>query len=273
MIRLMKRKSHFKENKKLYLISITIIAFIFLSFLIYINYFDLFNHKYICHEPGTFGDTFGGLNALFSALAFGGLIITILLQREDLQKQKEAIDQTNREMKNQIKEFELNRFTNIIYKEKESISLPKIKQIETLILSFKNHYLLNKNEQISFETINNNVDGTLKYTSDFIKEFIDNCNHSFSRINCINNINDSEVEFEVWRTFFNVFDVEFIIGDIIKIKNILATKDIKNFELIPEVQHKQIKDLEDSINLMYNNYKDKILSNNEIKSVKATIKK
>ena len=33
---------------------------------------------------GTFGDQFGAVNALFSGLAFTGLIYTIILQRRDL---------------------------------------------------------------------------------------------------------------------------------------------------------------------------------------------
>lgn len=35
-------------------------------------------------ERGTFGDQFGAVNALFSGLAFAGLIYTIILQRKDL---------------------------------------------------------------------------------------------------------------------------------------------------------------------------------------------
>lgn len=38
-------------------------------------------------EQGLFGDMFGALNALFSGLAFLGLIYAILLQKEDLQNQ------------------------------------------------------------------------------------------------------------------------------------------------------------------------------------------
>lgn len=34
--------------------------------------------------PGTFGDLFGAVNALFSALAFSALFYTVLLQREEL---------------------------------------------------------------------------------------------------------------------------------------------------------------------------------------------
>lgn len=43
-------------------------------------------------EAGTMGDSFGAVNALFSGLAFGGVIYAILLQRSDLKMQyKELI--------------------------------------------------------------------------------------------------------------------------------------------------------------------------------------
>ncbi len=38
---------------------------------------------------GTFGDMFGSVNALFSGLAFAGIIVTILLQRKELALQRQ----------------------------------------------------------------------------------------------------------------------------------------------------------------------------------------
>ncbi len=48
---------------------------------------------------GTFGDTFGSINALFSGLAFVGLIYAILLQREELGLQRQELVQTRVELK------------------------------------------------------------------------------------------------------------------------------------------------------------------------------
>ncbi|MBP7670663.1 hypothetical protein KA119_00005 [Candidatus Gracilibacteria bacterium] len=42
-------------------------------------------------ENGQYGDMFGGLNALFSGLAFGGLIYTIYLQTKELELQRTEI--------------------------------------------------------------------------------------------------------------------------------------------------------------------------------------
>lgn len=57
-------------------------------------------------QRGQFGDLFGVVNAFFSGLAFAGLIITIRQQHQDLEYQKQAIEQTNLEMKCQINEFD-----------------------------------------------------------------------------------------------------------------------------------------------------------------------
>ena len=57
-------------------------------------------------ERGTFGDMFGAINALFSGLAFAGLIITLLYQKEELTLQREELKATRAEMKSQRMEFE-----------------------------------------------------------------------------------------------------------------------------------------------------------------------
>ena len=46
-----------------------------------------------------YGDSFGGLNALFSGLAFAGLIWTILLQRKELSLQRLELSETRKELK------------------------------------------------------------------------------------------------------------------------------------------------------------------------------
>src|SRR5437868_5457137 len=42
-------------------------------------------------KQGQFGDMFGAVNALFTALAFAGLIYTVLLQRDQLALQQQEI--------------------------------------------------------------------------------------------------------------------------------------------------------------------------------------
>lgn len=73
------------------------------------------SHYNICftsmEQRGQFGDMFGMVNALFSGLAFAGVIITIRQQHIDLEYQRVTIKQTNDEMERQTKEFELQNKT------------------------------------------------------------------------------------------------------------------------------------------------------------------
>jgi hypothetical protein len=55
---------------------------------------------------GTIGDMFGLSNALFTGLAFIGLIATILMQRQELQMQREELALTRDEMRNSRLEME-----------------------------------------------------------------------------------------------------------------------------------------------------------------------
>ena len=50
-------------------------------------------------DRGTFGDLFGAVNALFSGLAFAGLIYTIIQQKEDLELQRKEIAENKAELK------------------------------------------------------------------------------------------------------------------------------------------------------------------------------
>lgn len=81
------------------------------------------------NKRGTFGDQFGAVNALFSGLAFAGLIYTIILQRRDLELQRndlrlqrEELALTRQEMEDQTAEFEkqnetlrIQRFENTFF--------------------------------------------------------------------------------------------------------------------------------------------------------------
>jgi hypothetical protein len=49
-------------------------------------------------ERGQFGDLFGSINALFSGLAFAGVIVAIMLQREELSLQRLELAQTRQEL-------------------------------------------------------------------------------------------------------------------------------------------------------------------------------
>ena len=57
------------------------------------NWYFVVEHFHDDAKQGQFGDMFGAINALFTALAFAGLIYTVLLQRDQLAlQQKEIIE-------------------------------------------------------------------------------------------------------------------------------------------------------------------------------------
>lgn len=68
-----------KSNKKFLVISFSIILAILLTVIIggYLEYL-FFNGDW--GQSGSFGDSFGAINATFTGLAFGGVIITLLIQ-------------------------------------------------------------------------------------------------------------------------------------------------------------------------------------------------
>lgn len=68
-----------------------VFGFILTMWLLYwvIMTFTIKNYNDDWIVRGLFGDMFGAINALFSGLAFAGLIITFLLQREELKAQRQ----------------------------------------------------------------------------------------------------------------------------------------------------------------------------------------
>lgn len=80
-------------------------------------WFLLLNNPYLKDytQRVQFGDMFGVVNSLFSGLAFGGIIYTILLQREELKAQREELRLTKREFITQNETLRLQRFENTFF--------------------------------------------------------------------------------------------------------------------------------------------------------------
>ncbi len=87
-----------KSNRwvKKFLISIITISSLIFVFSITVGCLYLPNYLLSRAEAGQFGDMFGGANALFSGLAFAGVIIAILLQRKELIVQRRDLRLTRR---------------------------------------------------------------------------------------------------------------------------------------------------------------------------------
>jgi hypothetical protein len=65
----------------------------------------------LADDPGKFGDMFGATNALFSGLAFAGVIYAILLQRRELKLQRDELELTRGELAGQRQQLQAQNET------------------------------------------------------------------------------------------------------------------------------------------------------------------
>jgi hypothetical protein len=76
-----------------------ITAFIIITLIWGISYVLVRYYINVENDRGTFGDSFGAINSLFSGLALAGIIYTILLQRKELSLQRQELIETRSELK------------------------------------------------------------------------------------------------------------------------------------------------------------------------------
>lgn len=91
--------------------SVAFISFSVVVFIVFAMVVNVALLKHLYSEPGdrgTAGDQFGGVTALFSGLAFAGLIITLYIQRKELELQRKELRESN-------KEFALQRFDSAFF--------------------------------------------------------------------------------------------------------------------------------------------------------------
>lgn len=98
-----------KEWKSFLIAGCIVIVVWAASFVFIYQYFDKWEKR------GQFGDLFGSVNALFSGLAFAGLIITIRQQHKDLEYQRQAIDQSKKDINQQNETMKIERFENTFF--------------------------------------------------------------------------------------------------------------------------------------------------------------
>ena len=176
---------------------------------------NFFIAKPLTHR-GTLGDMFGAVNALFSGLAFAGIIIALFFQRIDLKNQFEELHQTRKEFKKQNETLELqkfeNRFFNLL-----SIHHQIVSDIDG------SNDLLSKTKDAGLWDYLTDEDN--KKYKELIVEIIDN-----------NNINTSRDVFKYWLEFlYNLIkdDLVFMEKEIVFKTNLkylarlLKTKELK----------------------------------------------
>lgn len=86
-------------------------AFIIFIFLFLNYHFVLWVTGQKLSSVGEFGDMYGGINALFSGLAFVGVIIAIMMQSKELSLQRDELEETRKELKGQKEQLQLQNET------------------------------------------------------------------------------------------------------------------------------------------------------------------
>lgn len=130
-----KQKADQKALTKTQLAGIIFTGLIVIGFWL-INLFCLKDNlgKDNINDRGTFGDMFGAVNALFSGLAFAGIIWTIFLQRNELKLQREENSLSRDEAIEQNKTLKLQRFENTFFNmlnlQNEIVKNLKFQQLE-----------------------------------------------------------------------------------------------------------------------------------------------
>jgi len=201
-------------TKKRILIGLLIVLIIWAGSGIYL-YFN-FNPS----DRSSIGDMFGAINALFSGIALFGIILSIFLQQNALELQKEEIKLTRDEFKhsrltnilfktvdyinNRVRSFQFQGYSILGFKEKEDIKQLGIENFNILIKSKVNKLKLEYNNNDSCLSI---YDSIKVYIAEILIIFkdISNSIQAFEEVVKITNI-DINAKNELIILFKNSLD-------------------------------------------------------------------
>lgn len=159
-------------------------------------------------SAGTFGDQFGAVNALFSALALAGVIYTLIQQQQEMREQR--------------REFMVNRTMSSVYKQLELLD----NSVKTLHVSqmrfngqdyreWKGYEVIDKwVKELKGEDLQWNIDtleSSLTSLNYFLRIFANSCK-MLSRIREVEDMNDADslLMFETFRYNIDLVLWEFI---------------------------------------------------------------
>ena len=101
------------------ILSIAVVICVVICILgIFISYWivgDACNAKDLAERRAWFGDSWGGVNALISALAFAGVIATLYLQNADLKLQRKEMKDQREVFERESETIKYQRFENLFY--------------------------------------------------------------------------------------------------------------------------------------------------------------
>lgn len=150
-----------KNNRSI--VFAAIMGFIFVVGIMLWGYFSL---KDQCPtDRGTFGDMFGGVNALFSGLAFLGIIITILLQSKELSLQRQELKDTRDELQRSASAQEKSEIA--LNRQAENLKISaKLTALNTLVTYYAD---VEKQSSNNIMLLNQNNDAKSK-RSNYLKQ-------------------------------------------------------------------------------------------------------
>jgi len=134
-------------------------------------------------ESGTFGDSFGVVNALFTGLAFAGVIITVLLQRKELELQRKEVAKTTEQLEGQKEQFILQN---------ETLSLQRFENTFFQLIKL-HHDIVNK--MYLFST----YDGNEWKGRNCFRHFNNELRRAFSKFNSVDSLD------EITTSYFYVY--------------------------------------------------------------------
>jgi hypothetical protein len=91
---------------------------------------------------GTFGDMFGSVNALFSGLAFAGVILAIFMQRDELSLQRQELEATRSELRATRQISATNSILRDRYLEARVLTHRHLREFRYLRDAIQHHQLL-----------------------------------------------------------------------------------------------------------------------------------
>ncbi|MDM5277160.1 hypothetical protein QUF95_07190 [Paenibacillus silvae] len=163
-------------------------------------------------EAGTFGDMFGAVNALFSGLAFAGLIYTITVQRQELSLQREAIRMQTEELK--LQRLETARSADQFESQSKLLNLQIVMTIVNDLIKSKNKRLgniklrINGIDEIGVRAITVLVKRNMSLNRPILED--DPVLHSYCRsfIYILQFINDSDLELDQKKVVSKLVDMD-----------------------------------------------------------------
>lgn len=151
-----------------YLITLLIVIWAVGGLIVFLAYRDP-------NDRGTFGDMFGTINALFSGLAFAGIIYTIFLQRIELRYQRNEIAKSTAELAGQKEQMTIQRFEHSFFSllsiQNEIVSNVDYNSVKGRMVFYKlhsdlhNYYSDSKDEVAAFSKLYSNYHYVIEHYS------------------------------------------------------------------------------------------------------------